>query len=426
MLTVFRAQRSCVASTLTTSPSKSAASASTDRGRQAKGRAASQPTPRRRSATHQLWETRSVRALVWLAIILAVIWIFEGAAFILVHVFNVLLLFIFAGIVALILTPLVDAMERVRPFRGRRSFTVLLIYAVGLAIVAGAIILVLPTVVAQAKGVPALLQTIENQLRQRGISFSFSSVIKALNGQQLGVALGVAAAFLSGLVSVVLVLVISIYLLIEGRAVVATARNIFPDRQREFDFAALAVGSTVAAYVRGQIVMSFVIGTYTGVALTVAGVRYAILIGIAAFFLEFIPIVGAVAAMVLAGAVALVQSPVLALVAAAIGLVGHAIDAYLLGPRVYGRVTRLHALVAMAALLVGAELGGVLGALFAVPVAAVANIFLGALYRAQRGEKAMSTGSDGSVSVETLPRLGEEVSAVEEDGVRGEPGPHGA
>lgn len=368
---------------------------------------------------------RSLRALVWLAIILAVIWIFEGAAFILVHVFNVLLLFIFAGIVALILTPLVDGMERARPFRGHRSFTVLLIYAIGLAIVAGAIMLVLPTVVAQAKGVPALLLTIENQLRQHGITFSFSAVFRAVNGQQLGVALGVAAAFVSGLISVVLVLVISIYLLIEGRAVVATARNIFPNRQREFDFAALAVGSTVAAYVRGQIVMSFVIGTYTGVALTIAGVRYAILLGILAFFLEFVPIVGAVVAMALAVAVALVQSPVLALVAAAIGLLGHAIDAYLLGPRVYGRVTRLHALVAMAALVVGAELAGVLGALFAVPVAAVANIFLGALYRARRGETAMSTGSDDEVSVETLPRLGEEVSSVEDEGVNSEPVPHG-
>lgn len=366
-----------------------------------------------------------MRALVWLAIILALIWILQGAAFILLHVFNVLLLFIFAGIIALILTPSVDTVERIPPLRGHRSLAVLSIYAVGIAIVGGAIILVLPTVVTEAKSVPALLQTVENQLHQHGIAFSLSSLIRAVNGQQLGVALGVAAAFVSGLVSVVLILVISIYLLIEGRAVVATARNIFPSRQREFDFAALAVGSTVAAYVRGQVVMSFVIGTYTGVALTLAGVRYAILIGIAAFFLEFVPIVGAVVAMALAIVVALVQSPVVAILAAAIGLVGHAIDAYLLGPRVYGRVTRLHALIAMAALLVGAELFGILGALFAVPVAAVANIFLGALYRARRGEKAMSTGTDGSVSVETLPRLGEEVSSVEEEGVRRDPVPHG-
>ncbi|MFZ0128676.1 MAG: AI-2E family transporter [Candidatus Dormiibacterota bacterium] len=374
----------------------------------------------------QLWESRSLKALVWLGIILALIWIFEGAAFILVHIFNVLLLFVFAGILALILTPLVDAMERIRPFRGHRSFAVLLLYGVGIAIIAGAIVLVLPTVIAQAKQLPMLLSTIENQLRQHGISYSFTSLINTLNGQQIGVALGVVAAFVSGVVSVVLVVVISIYLLIEGRAVVATARNLAPNHQREFDFAALAIGSTVAAYVRGQVVMSFIIGTYTGVALTLIGVRYAILIGIAAFFLEFIPIVGAVVAMALAVLVALVQSPALALFAGGIGLAGHAIDAYLLGPRIYGRVTRLHALVAMAALLVGAELAGILGALFAVPIAAVGNIFLGALYRARRGEEPMTTTPGDSVSVDSLPRLGEEVGAVEEEGVHTEPVPHGA
>ncbi len=389
--------------------------------------AALQRKQQQRTATaRELLESRAVKTLVWLAIILALILIFDGASFILIHVFNVLLLFIFGGIIALILTPVVDALQRVRPFHNHRASAVLLLYVIGIAIVAGTIALVLPTVIAQGRDLPALMKTIEEQLRARGFTFSFSSLIKAVNGQQLGVALSVAGAFVSGAVSVVLILVISIYLLIEGRAVVATARNLFPDREIEFDFVALAVGSTVAAYVRGQIVMSFIIGTYTGVALTLVGVRYAILIGIAAFFLEFIPIVGAVVAMALAVAVALVQSPLLAILAAVAGLLGHALDAYLLGPRVYGRVTRLHALVAMAALLVGAEVGGILGALFAVPIAAVANIFLGALYRARRGDEALSTGSDGSVSVETLPRLGEEVGAVEDERVRTEPVPHGA
>ncbi len=363
--------------------------------------------------------------LVWLAIVLALIWIFNGASFILVHVFNVLLLFIFAGIIALILTPVVDFMQRYRLFRTHRATTVLLLYVIGIGLVAGAVMLVLPTVIAQGREVPALAKTIEGQLQAHGIAFSFTSLIKAVNGQQLGVAIGVATAFISGAVSVVLILVISIYLLIEGRTLVATARNLFPSREVEFDFVSLAVGSTVAAYVRGQIVMSFIIGVYTGVALTVVGVRYAILIGIAAFFLEFIPIVGAVVAMALAIAVALVQSPLLAILAAVVGLVGHAIDAYLVGPRVYGRVTRLHALVAMAALLVGAELAGVLGALFAIPIAAVANIFLGALYRSRRGDQALSTGSDGEVTVETLPRLGEEVGSVEDEGVSKDPVPHG-
>jgi hypothetical protein len=56
----------------------------------------------------------------------------------------------------------------------------------------------------------------------------------------------------------------------------------------------------------------------------------------------------------------------------------------------------------------------------------MANIFLGAFYRSRRGSEAMTTAKDGAVEVESLPRLGEEISAVEEQGVDAEPVPHSA
>ena len=80
----------------------------------------------------------------------------------------------------------------------------------------------------------------------------------------------------------------------------------------------------------------------------------------------------------------------------------------------------------MAALLVGAEVAGILGAVFAVPLAAMANIFLGAVYRSRRGSLPMTTADDGTVDADSLPRLGEEISSVEEQGVEGTPVPHGA
>ena len=116
----------------------------------------------------------------------------------------------------------------------------------------------------------------------------------------------------------------------------------------------------------------------------------------------------------------------LALLAGIAGLVGHALEAYIIGPRVSGHVTKLHPLVAMAALLIGAEAAGILGALFAVPLAAMANIFLGAFYRSRRGDVATTTADSGVIEEESLPRLGEEISAVEEAGVVAGPVPHGA
>jgi predicted PurR-regulated permease PerM len=374
-----------------------------------------------------VWEGRPIRILVWLLIAVAVVELFHGTEFVVVHVFNVLLLFVFASVIALMLTPLVDLLQRIHPFRRHRGLAVLSLYILGIGVVAVVVALVTPSLVAQTRQLPKLMNQLQEQLNAHGISFQLSSLTKTFSGAQLGVALGVAATLLSTVVSVVLTLVISIYLCIEGRTLIATARNLFPNQQRQFDFVTLAVGSTLLAYVRGQLIMSCIIGTYTGAALTLLGVHYGILLGVAAFFLEFIPIVGAVLAMVVAVVVAILQGPTLAILTVLVGLIGHALDAYVLGPRINGKVTQLHALVAMAALLVGAEVAGILGALFAVPIAAVANIFLGAAYRARRGEKKpLSTGSNNSVTVETLPRLGDEVGGVEDEGIAGEPVPRGA
>ncbi|HEY2704330.1 MAG TPA: AI-2E family transporter [Candidatus Dormibacteraeota bacterium] len=364
------------------------------------------------------------RALVWLLIALSVVSLYHGAEFLVVHVFSVVLLFTFAAIVALVLTPVVDGMQRVAPFRWHRGATVLALYLAIVGAVAAAVTLVVPSIVTQARHLPDLAARLQTEIDRRGLHLSLAALRPSGSALDIGAAVSLVSGVISTVTSVVLVLVISIYLLIEGRVLIATLRNLFPRRARAFDFTVLAVGATVGAYVRGQLLMSCLIGLYTAVAMTLLGVHYGILIGVAAFFLEFVPVVGAVVAMGLAVVIALLQSPLLALLAAIAGIVGHALDAYIVGPRVNGRVTQLHPLVAMAALIVGAELGGILGALFAVPVAAIANIFLGALYRSRRGDEALSTQGDGAVTVDSLPRLGEEIGGVEEAGVIDEPVPH--
>jgi predicted PurR-regulated permease PerM len=361
------------------------------------------------------------RVLVWLLIALSVVSLYHGAEFLVVHVFSVLLVFIFAAVVALVLTPVVDRMQRVPPFRWHRPSTVLALYLGVAGAVATSVTLVVPSIVRQAHQLPALATRLQTEMDRRGLHVNLATLRPHAD---IAAAVSVVSGVVSTVTGVVLVVVISIYLLVEGRVLIATLRNLFPQRVRAFDFTVLAVGATIGAYVRGQLLMSLLMGVYTGATMTLLGVHYGVLIGVAAFFLEFIPVIGAVVAMTLAVVIALLQSPVLAVLATLVGVLGHALDAYVIGPRVNGRVTKLHPLVAMAALLVGAELGGILGALFAVPVAAIANIFLGALYRSRRGDEALSTQRDGAVTIDSLPRLGEEIGGVEEVGVIGEPVPH--
>ncbi len=362
--------------------------------------------------------------LVYLLIAVAIVELYTRAAFLVTHIFSVLLLFVFGGIIALLLTPVVDGMETVPIFRKRRGLAAIALLLVLLAVVAGIVALVTPSLVAQAKALPELLSKgqgllsgLQDQLNSHGIPFQVQAPTgNPSNGQVIGSALSILGGTLTTVIDILLVTVISIYFLAQGRELIAAGRKLFPGHHAVFDFILLAIGTTMAGYARGQLLMSVGMGLYTGIGMSLVGVRYAIVLGILTFFLEFIPLVGAPVGMALAVVVALFQSPLTALLALIVGVGGHALEAYIIGPRVSGHATRLHPLAAMGALLIGAELGGVLGALFAVPVAAIANVFLGAIYRAGRGQEALTTSEDGVVKPVALPRLGEEIGEVKDEG----------
>src|SRR5712691_12433874 len=378
---------------------------------------------------------RPVRLLVYLLIALSLVMLYHQTEFLVVHLFNVLLLFVFAAIIALLLTPLIDRMEALAIFKGRRSFAVLLLDVAIIGLVVGLIVLVTPALIYQAKQLPALesraiglVRSLQDSIDSAGIPLKLSlpSGAGGISTAVLGSVLGILSGTLGTAISVLLVIVISIYLLVEGRQLIASMRKLFPGREEVYDFTLLAVGTTVGQYTRGQLIMSFVMGTYTGLAMTLIGVPYAVVLGILTFFLEFLPLIGAPVGMGVAVLIALAfKGPFIGLLALVAALGGHAIEAYILGPRVTGSATRIHPLVAMAALLIGAELGGILGALFGVPIAALLNVFLGAFYRARRGEEALFASPSGEVHGEALPRLSEEISEAAEEGpIEDKPVPH--
>jgi predicted PurR-regulated permease PerM len=381
---------------------------------------------------------RPVRTLVYLLIALSVVMLYHQSEYLVVHLFNVFMLFVFAAIIALLLTPVIDRMEKLPIFKGRRALAVILLYVIIIGLIAGVIALVTPALIGQAKQLPALearaiafVRDLQDAIDSAGIPLQLSlpSATGGISTAVLGSVLGILTGTLGTLINILLVIVISIYLLVEGRQLIASMRKLFPRREEVYDFTLVAVGTTVGQYARGQLIMSFVMGTYTGVAMTLIGVPYAVVLGILTFFLEFVPLIGAPVGMGLAVLIALAfKGPLVGLLALVVALGGHAIEAYILGPRVTGSATRIHPLVAMAALLIGAELAGILGALFGVPLAALANVFLGALYRARRGvDSPLSASPTGEVHAEALPRLSEEISEVAEEGpIEDKPVPHTA
>jgi predicted PurR-regulated permease PerM len=384
------------------------------------------------------WESvpQPVRVLVYLLIAMVALQVYHQEIFLFSHLFSVVLLFVFASIIALLLTPVVDRLEHTRLVRGRRGLAVLAVNVGLVLLVGGGVALLVPLVGQQARDftneAPRLytkatefLSTFQTDFARYGIYMDLrGSGSSAIGSQLFNNAFKAAQGFISALINILLIAVISIYLESQGRELVASIRRLFHEHQEQVDFFMVATGSTVLAYVRGQLIMALLMGLYTGLTLTVLGVHYAFVIGVAVFFLEFIPLVGAPVGMALGVIFALFQSPLLALLAALVVVGGHIIEAYVIGPRITGNATRLHPLMAMAALLIGADVGGVLGALFAVPIAGVVNVYLGALYKSSRGhDDAFALPEHRDATIEDLPRLGEEISEVRAEGMEGDPVP---
>ena len=372
-----------------------------------------------------------LRVLVYLLIALSLILIYENARFLVDRIASVLLLFIFAAIIAMLLNPLVDAIQQVEFFRERRGLAVLAMNVVLAGVVSAVLVMLIPLIATQGSSfgqqapalvakVQGMVHDLEVNLNQRGlpVQFGLPSDLGTLVGPAVGSAFNIVSQTIGTIVNLILITVIVIYLEIEGRQLIAAARQVFPRRQRLFDFTLVAAGSTLAGYVRGQVIFAVVMATFTGVALSIIGVHFAMVIAVITFFLELVPLAGAPIAMLLAVAVAATQTPLVLLLTVVFSLGGHLVGAYTIGLKVMSQATRVHPLVALGALLVGAELGGILGALFAVPIAGILNVYLGAIYRARRGEVAF-TLPDSSVhedgTLDQLPRLGEEISQMAEE-----------
>ena len=193
----------------------------------------------------------------------------------------------------------------------------------------------------------------------------------ALASALLGNVLRATTGAVGAVVEVLAVLVVAAYLVIDSRGIGHTLVTLLP-REHRPTAARLApsVLDRIGGYVRGQLVSSFFVGVLIAVALSLLGVKYALLIGAVAAVLNIVPFVGATVAAVLAILSALSEGFVLAALALVVMLGCQTVEAKLLAPYFVGRATGLHALAVLLALLAGFRLGGLIGGLVAVPLLA--------------------------------------------------------
>ena len=183
--------------------------------------------------------------------------------------------------------------------------------------------------------------------------------------------LSVSTGIAGGVTNTLFVLILTIYLLLEGeRSWHYLSRYITPTLRYRMRRAFPDILQVVSGYLRGQIITSILFGIFVFVLMTVLGVPQPILLAVLAAILDAVPIVGVPAATVPALILAATVSWETAIVVLAAYIVYQQIENYLLVPRVFGNSLQVSSISILLGILVGGQLLGILGTLLALPITA--------------------------------------------------------
>ena len=182
----------------------------------------------------------------------------------------------------------------------------------------------------------------------------------------------VLGALLAGLFMVFFLLMVAAFISIDQAAIRAYVETLVPPEYAEdVRYLARRVDASLSGVVRGQLTICLVNGLLTLAGLLLFGVKFAFLLGTLAAVFSLIPIFGSILSSIPIVALALADGwrPALGILAWIIGI--HALEAYVLNPKIMGSAARIHPVVVAFVLIAGERRFGLVGALFAVPVAAV-------------------------------------------------------
>lgn len=215
---------------------------------------------------------------------------------------------------------------------------------------------------------------------------------EALTSGALGAA-GTAGEVLTGFA---LALFATVFLLHDGPRIWRWCLGLFPGADHVGgDAVGVAAWRTLTGYVRGTVTIAFADAVLIGVGLALVGVPLTIPLSVLVFLGAFVPIVGSLAAGVLAAAVALATGGVTSMLVVIAIIVGvQQLEGHVLQPLIMSKAVSIHPLGTILAVAAGTTLAGIVGAVVSVPVAAVLNNSLSAWRAARRGAYEVALGSD--------------------------------
>lgn len=303
---------------------------------------------------------------------------------------DVLLLIYISGLLAVGLSPIVRRLERGKVLKGRvrlpRWLAILSLY-VGFLLAVGIILaLVVPPIVTQMRqliqDLPKYADRLQAFLIQRHLvdpTWSWNSAFADLQVPTVAISglFGALTGVFGVLGKTITILILPFYLLLESSSLRnGTLRLVPAENRARADRIMRAVTIKVGAWLGGQLVLALVIGTSATIGFWLIGVPYFYLLGLVAGVGEMIPVIGPILAAVPAIALAATVSPQTALGTALFCWGQQFVENNFLVPRIMERQVGVSPVAIMIALLVGSTLLGFLGAILAVPSAAIVQVLV--------------------------------------------------
>jgi predicted PurR-regulated permease PerM len=318
------------------------------------------------------------------------------------HVITWILIAVF---LALALNPAVEFFER----KGlRRGLAAAVVFLLALAAIGLLGFLLVPPLVSQIRDfIEAVPGFIDELTAGRGpLGFLqeeyqiVDRVSDAIERQGAGGVLGVAApaqaiaaSVVTAVVGLITIVFLTFFMLLEGRRSVDRFLALLPESTRpRWERVGRDIYRTVGGYVSGNLLISLIAGTVSVIVLFVLGSDYAVALGVLVAIFDLIPLAGATIAAVLVSTVVFIELGwIKGLVVVAFFVAYQQLENHVLQPVIYGRTVRLSPLAVLIAVLIGAELAGVLGALAAIPIAGTVQAIFRELLR-YRSEAAAAPG----------------------------------
>ena len=296
---------------------------------------------------------------------------------------HVLTWILIAALLAAALNPAVEAFER----RGlKRGYAASIVFGLALLVLTGIGFLVIPPLVSQVSDfVNAVPDLIDDITAGRGpfgwLQDDYQIVDRiraAIEKQGVGGVLGlgepvldIVRSVVTAVVGAITVIFLTFFMLLEGPRTIQGTLALLPERTRpRYERVGRDIYRAISGYVTGNLLISLVAGVLSAIVLFAVGSEFAVALGLLVAILDLIPLAGATLAAILVSTVIFIETDwIRCLIVIAFFIGYQQFENHVLQPLVYGRTVQLSPLAVLCAVLIGAQLAGILGALLAIPVA---------------------------------------------------------